>query len=328
MTDPAAGWYADPGGRDGLRWWDGQRWTDHTRSSVAPPVVPPPAPASVTAPAWPIGPGSVPASPMSDAPTAPAWPTPGDPGSDAPTAPAWPIGPGSAPGAPPTPPPAWPPVFPGTTTAPAPAPAPTSHRRGNPLDRRLVIGLISIGLAVVLLTAVAVAMIGSHSSTPTVNADPATGQTSTPATAPPTTGAARPAADSAAARQYLAAAAALDQAQMTFLNGLNQLPEPVSIAQLASLAAPFGQALDTFDQALLGVSLPPSMESDRDGLVADNGSLRDDVLGVSGFSTDELDEWSNALLDGLRQSGQAAAALRSDLGLPPAPRYPGQGTTI
>jgi len=33
---PAAGWYADPGGSGGLRWWDGSRWTDH----VAPP--PPP----------------------------------------------------------------------------------------------------------------------------------------------------------------------------------------------------------------------------------------------------------------------------------------------
>jgi uncharacterized RDD family membrane protein YckC len=28
---PPANWYADPGGAPQLRWWDGTRWTDHTR---------------------------------------------------------------------------------------------------------------------------------------------------------------------------------------------------------------------------------------------------------------------------------------------------------
>ncbi|MEJ7702505.1 MAG: DUF2510 domain-containing protein [Geodermatophilaceae bacterium] len=26
---PQAGWYADPAGTPGQRWWDGQRWTEH-----------------------------------------------------------------------------------------------------------------------------------------------------------------------------------------------------------------------------------------------------------------------------------------------------------
>jgi hypothetical protein len=30
MTQPAPGWYFDPAGR-GMRWWDGQRWTDQVR---------------------------------------------------------------------------------------------------------------------------------------------------------------------------------------------------------------------------------------------------------------------------------------------------------
>ncbi|MPY93283.1 MAG: DUF4041 domain-containing protein [Acidimicrobiia bacterium] len=30
----AAGWYADPSGRGGWRWWDGQRWTEHVRPAA------------------------------------------------------------------------------------------------------------------------------------------------------------------------------------------------------------------------------------------------------------------------------------------------------
>ncbi len=59
MTDapaPAPGWYPDPSGSEGLRWWNGERWTDDTHTpaveavtSVAPgalatapaPVAPP-----------------------------------------------------------------------------------------------------------------------------------------------------------------------------------------------------------------------------------------------------------------------------------------------
>lgn len=32
---PPSGWYADPAGADRLRWWDGQRWTDHVADRVA-----------------------------------------------------------------------------------------------------------------------------------------------------------------------------------------------------------------------------------------------------------------------------------------------------
>jgi hypothetical protein len=33
------GWYADPAGGDGKRWWDGAQWTSHTQD---PPAAPPP----------------------------------------------------------------------------------------------------------------------------------------------------------------------------------------------------------------------------------------------------------------------------------------------
>ena len=32
---PRAGWYSDPGGSGGERYWDGTRWTDQTRAAGA-----------------------------------------------------------------------------------------------------------------------------------------------------------------------------------------------------------------------------------------------------------------------------------------------------
>lgn len=32
---PRAGWYDDPSGQADLRWWDGQRWTEHTDRTAA-----------------------------------------------------------------------------------------------------------------------------------------------------------------------------------------------------------------------------------------------------------------------------------------------------
>jgi hypothetical protein len=67
MAQP--GWYADPHGGGGQRWWDGARWSEHT-------IPPPPAPSP---------PGVIPPPPSGAPPagTAPAGPTfvpaPGDP---------------------------------------------------------------------------------------------------------------------------------------------------------------------------------------------------------------------------------------------------------
>ncbi|MFN8039779.1 MAG: DUF4328 domain-containing protein [Acidimicrobiales bacterium] len=47
MSQP--GWYPDPGGSPAMRWWDGQRWTDHV---VLPP---PPGPRGPGGPAGPVG---------------------------------------------------------------------------------------------------------------------------------------------------------------------------------------------------------------------------------------------------------------------------------
>ena len=38
MTTPAAGWYTDPAGTGGVRWWDGYRWT----GNIHPPAGYPP----------------------------------------------------------------------------------------------------------------------------------------------------------------------------------------------------------------------------------------------------------------------------------------------
>ena len=35
VRQPGAGWYADPAGDTGKRWWDGQRWTERVRAPSA-----------------------------------------------------------------------------------------------------------------------------------------------------------------------------------------------------------------------------------------------------------------------------------------------------
>jgi hypothetical protein len=45
------GWYADPGGQQGSRWWDGNQWTDHTQPG------PPPAPPGQPPAGYAGGPG-------------------------------------------------------------------------------------------------------------------------------------------------------------------------------------------------------------------------------------------------------------------------------
>jgi uncharacterized protein YxjI len=45
---PPPGWYPDPAGRGGTRWWNGQGWTEHVQPSPPPP--PPPPPAAVAPP--------------------------------------------------------------------------------------------------------------------------------------------------------------------------------------------------------------------------------------------------------------------------------------
>jgi uncharacterized protein YxjI len=38
---PPPGWYPDPAGSPGTRWWDGQGWTDHVQQAAPPPPPPP-----------------------------------------------------------------------------------------------------------------------------------------------------------------------------------------------------------------------------------------------------------------------------------------------
>lgn len=76
MSTPAPGWYKDPGGSDGQRYWDGQAWTDELRPRDAQPSRSHPTPPAqpTTAPAHP------PAQPAGPAEQPPGWyPDPWDP---------------------------------------------------------------------------------------------------------------------------------------------------------------------------------------------------------------------------------------------------------
>ena len=77
-TSPAAGWYPDPAGGEGLRWWTGVTWTDDVRPSPwasatptsAAPTVPvvTSAPPSA-APAWVVEPGAAEDDPSGSGPS-------------------------------------------------------------------------------------------------------------------------------------------------------------------------------------------------------------------------------------------------------------------
>ena len=77
---PAPGWYADPGGSGGHRWWNGAAWTESVQlpapptrppAPVAMPVLAPVTPAAAIATATPLPP---PAQPPADQPIPPTTP--------------------------------------------------------------------------------------------------------------------------------------------------------------------------------------------------------------------------------------------------------------
>lgn len=78
---PEAGWYDDPQGGGGMRWWDGERWSEHTTpppgSLPEPAATPPPAPGAPAAPAtgsWEQGGGAAAGSwDQQDATAAGGW---------------------------------------------------------------------------------------------------------------------------------------------------------------------------------------------------------------------------------------------------------------
>ena len=111
--------------------------------------------------------------------------------------------------------------------------------------------------------------------------------------------------------------AVLNQAQRTFAEGLQGLPQDPTNAQVAALADPYAHALEVFGQALVGLSVPDPTEADVEDLVADNGVVRDDLQAVADLGVGDLGRWSDRLTYDLRQSTQDAAHVRRDLHLPP-----------
>lgn len=132
MSNPVAGWYADPENPAGERWWNGSSWSDSRRPSTqaaVPPVPPAPAgdvPPIPTPPADVVTPPAAEASPAApestdgDAATSETQSTTAAPAFVAPGATGTPASPASAPASPTAP------------TAPAAPAAPVADSRPDP----------------------------------------------------------------------------------------------------------------------------------------------------------------------------------------------------
>ena len=73
---PDAGWYPDPAGGGGTRWWDGKGWTDHVRPDLSGPSAPSsslPATSATSTPASSAPTDEVPWWAASGSGTAPSW---------------------------------------------------------------------------------------------------------------------------------------------------------------------------------------------------------------------------------------------------------------
>ena len=154
---PPAGWYPDPAGGTGSRWWDGVGWSDRTSSTPPPhgPSGPPAGPGPSGPPAGPGptgpprgaplgGPASGPARPTSGAPTLPPpGPPPGTPGPPRPFTP-YPVPPAQWAGPAPYPVATW--AGPGPATGLVPV-ALGAEGRMVPWARRAVVAYAVLAVA-------------------------------------------------------------------------------------------------------------------------------------------------------------------------------------
>ncbi|OHV39901.1 MULTISPECIES: phospholipid scramblase-related protein [Pseudofrankia] len=100
QNSPTPGWYQDPSGAPGLRWWDGTQWTTHTQQAPQGQPTPPPQaqpqPAQQAPVAQPAGPYAPQAQPQQPGgyPQGPGQPGPGWQQGPGQPGPGYPQGPG------------------------------------------------------------------------------------------------------------------------------------------------------------------------------------------------------------------------------------------
>lgn len=167
-----------------------------------------------------------------------------------------------------------------------------------------------IAAATAALAALAAACGGGaqHPAAFTASTLAATPSTSAPATAP---------SPSIKAR-FLADVAVSNAALATFSKALSALPSPPLASQLAAIASPYADALQTLDNQLLRLGATGQTATDMRAMAQADGKVIGDLNSAGAQTVFSSADYVQAFLADEGASASADSAVRADLGLPPA----------
>ena len=130
----------------------------------------------------------------------------------------------------------------------------------------------------------------------------------------------RPASTSALAKQYLRDVAPVNRAIATWEKQVGALKPTDTWAKLGKIDQPLAAAIEKLDRQLRGFRATGKVETAIKRLVYADENFVADLVTASGQNLFTGGTWETAVVKDATAMGNAAAAVRRVLGLPPLPR--------